>query len=180
MVGVGSQRAELGGPIAIVRSSAAAPSSVVPESSLWIACYVACNIALLVIALHVFDGVTYGWFNISSKFGETKLLSGTLGRRRQALGLALLLGLVGLGVITALEIADIGLGTAMDIGPKVLLTLAIPLAWLILRELYGLRRAFALTVLFFVPGINVVLPVGLWFVAGRALRRASGKTPNAP
>lgn len=179
MVGAGSQREELRGPTAIVRSATTGQSSIFPEYSLWIACYVAFSIALLALALHVFDWLTCGWFNISSKFGNTQLLRGTLGRRRQALGLALLLGIVGLGVVTALEIADISLGTSMEVGPKVFLMLAVPLAWLILRELYGLRRALALTVLFFVPVLNVVLPVGLWFVAGRALRRASGQARNS-
>jgi hypothetical protein len=93
------------------------------------------------------------------------------------LGLALLLGLVGIGAITALEIADIRFEPSVEVGPKVLLTLALPLAWLIARELYGLRRASALAVLFFVPVLNVVVPFGLWFVAGRALRR-EGSDPE--
>jgi uncharacterized membrane protein len=116
---------------------------------------------------------------ISSKWRNATLLKGTLGRRRQALGLALLLGLVGIGAITALEIADIRFGPSVEAGPKVLLTLALPLTWLIARELYGLRRTSALAVLFFVPVLNVVIPFGLWFVAGRALRRESSQTRSS-
>lgn len=173
VVGSSSERKELGGPIAIVKSAGTGNSSHFSELSLWIALYVSCSVTFLVIALHLFDGLTYGWFTISSKLGDTTLLKGTLGRRRQALGLALFFGLVWLGAVTALEIADISLGISVEIGPTVLLTLAMPLAWLIARELYGLRRASAFAVLFLVPLLNVVVPFGLWFVAGRALRRES-------
>ena len=166
----GSERLALVGPVAIVKSVGTSRSTNLSEWSLWVACYVGCSVTLLVTALHLFDGLTYGWFTISSKLRSSALLRGTFGRRRQALGLALLLGLVGLGAVTALEIAGIRLGFSVEVVPKVLLTLAIPLAWLVARELYGLRRASALAMLFFVPLLNVVVLFGLWFVAGRVLR----------
>jgi hypothetical protein len=166
-----SKRMELGGPIAIVKSVDTGLARNNQELVLWSACYVVCGVTFLIIAMHLFDGVTYGWYVLSLKARRTVLLEGTLGRRRQALGLALLLGFAGLLTVTAFEIAEVAVGTLAEMGPRVLITLAIPLAWLIARELYGLRRASAFAVLLFVPLLNVVIPIALWFVAGRALRQ---------
>lgn len=169
-VTLGSGHDELAGPIAVVNGVVAGTRSSWWDSSLQIGCYLGCNMALLVFALHLFDGLTYGWYLVSLKSRGSARLASTLARRRQALGLALSLGILGLAAITAAEAADVNLETRLEFVAKAMLTLAIPLAWLVMLELYGKRRALAVAFLFFVPLLNVMLPLVIWFVAGRRLR----------